>query len=198
MRAIEAGDMITIGSRNDLSLANYYRVAWQKQRVQLSDGARDVIKNSRAAFLRYCENHPEAMIYGVTSGYGQNAKRRLTKEEEQSFHARAMAVGAASFGEPLPERVTRGILFARLANLIEGHGATSLRIVEAVIDMLNDARPIPPVPRAGNGCAGEILALYHLFAPLSETFQMEIKEKSPLTNGAPCAAALLADAGLAH
>ena len=46
--------------------------------------------------------------------------------------------------EPLPERVTRGILFARLANLIEGHGATSLRIVEAVIDMLNGARPIPP------------------------------------------------------
>src|SRR5690606_19459478 len=113
------------------------------------------------------------------------------------FHARALAVGAMSFGDPLPPRVVRGILFARLANLVEGHGATSLRVVRAVVEMLNGERPVPPVPGDGNGCAGEILALYHLFAPLSDAFEMEIKEKGPLTNGAPCAAALLADATLA-
>jgi histidine ammonia-lyase len=56
---------------------------------------------------------------------------------------------------------------------------------------------VPPVPCRGTGCAGEILPLYHLFAPLSDAFEMEIKEKGPLSNGAPCAAALLADAALA-
>jgi histidine ammonia-lyase len=101
-----------------------------------------------------------------------------------------------SFGDPLPEHAVRGILFARLANLIEGHGATTLRVVEAIVEMLNGDRPVPPVPGDGNGAAGEILALYHLFAPLTEAFRMEIKEKGPLTNGAPCAAALLADVAL--
>lgn len=189
--------MITISSRQDLSLANFTCIAWQKERAALSSDARDVIAAARAAFLRFCERNPAVPIYGVTSGYGQNAKRRLAKDEEQKFHARSMAVGAASFGEPLPERVVRGILFARLANLIEGHGATSVRIVEAVVDMLNSNRPVPMVPRDGNGCAGEILALYHLFAPLSDAFEMAIKEKSPLTNGAPCAAALVSDAAVA-
>jgi histidine ammonia-lyase len=63
--------------------------------------------------------------------------------------------------------------------------------------MLNGERAIPPVPGDGNGAAGEILPLYHLFAPLTDAFPMEIKEKGPLTNGAPCAAALLSDVALA-
>lgn len=185
-----------IDGRADLTLEAFARVAWRGERVVLTDRARAVIADMRAAFLRYTARQSGA-IYGVTSGYGPNARRQMDEEEQRRFHARALAVGAASFGDLLPERVVRGILFARLANLVEGHGATSTRIVEAVVAMLNGERPVPPVPADGNGCAGEILALYHLFAPLSDAFQLEIKEKSPLTNGAPCAAALLADAALA-
>src|SRR5262249_44118437 len=130
-------------------------------------------------------------------GYGKNARQRMDAAEAQRFSSRSLGVGAMSFGEPLPQRIVRGILFARLANLVDGHGATSYRIVRAVAEMLNGERLVPAVPREGNGSAGEILALYHLFAPLSDAFRMEIKEKGPLSNGAPCAAALLADAALA-
>jgi histidine ammonia-lyase len=188
---------VVIGGRVDLTLENFARVVWGREKAVLGPAVRRKVEDARAGFLRYCANNPDEAIYGVTSGYGQNARRRLSIDEAGRFHSRTLAVGAMSFGDPLPTRQVRGILFARLANLIDGHGATSHRVVSAVVEMLNGDRPVPDVPRDGNGCAGEILPLYHLFAPLSDEFRMEIKEKGPLTNGAPCAAALLADGVLA-
>jgi len=102
----------------------------------------------------------------------------------------------ASFGEPLPERVARGMVFARLANFIEGHAAVSPELATAVASLL-DGSPLPPVPLLGNGCAGEIMALSQLLTPLAETFELGEKESLGLINGSPCAAALLADAVLA-
>jgi len=187
---------LAIDGRADLTLDGFRRVAWAGERVALTEHARHTIASVREAFLRFAAKQ-EGAIYGVTSGYGANARRQMDEEEARRFHSRALAVGAMSFGDPLPARVVRGILFSRLANLVEGHGATSVRVVQAIVEMLNGERPVPPVPGDGNGCAGEILPLYHLFAPLTDAFEMEIKEKGPLTNGAPCAAALLADATLA-
>lgn len=188
---------VTIARRSDLTLETFRRVAWEGERLLLAAGVSERIEAARRAFLAYVDSQPGAAIYGVTSGYGANARRRMAEEEAAAFHARSLAVGAMSFGEPLPVRTVRGILLARLANLLEGHGATSARVVAAIVEMLNGERPVPPVPDGGNGCAGEILPLYHLFAPLTDAFRMEIKEKGPLTNGAPCAAAFLAEAALA-
>ena len=56
---------------------------------------------------------------------------------------------------------------------------------------------MPSVPASGQGGAGEILALYPLFAELSTRFELEVKERGSLINGSPCAAALVADAALA-
>ncbi|TIN58842.1 MAG: histidine ammonia-lyase, partial [Mesorhizobium sp.] len=74
--------------------------------------------------------------------------------------------------------------------------ATTPRIALAVAAML-DGGPMPTVPASGQGGAGEILALYPLFAELSTRFDLEVKERGSLINGSPCAAALVADAALA-
>ncbi len=73
----------------------------------------------------------------------------------------------ASVGEPLPERVARGIVLGRLANFVEGHAAISPALAEAVAGLLGEAE-LPPVPALGNGCPGEIMALSHLLTPLAE------------------------------
>ncbi|MES0092187.1 aromatic amino acid lyase [Mesorhizobium sp. M0030] len=103
---------------------------------------------------------------------------------------------ATSFGEPLPERVVRAIVLARLTNFIEGNAATTPRIARAVAAML-DGGPMPVVPSQGQGGAGEILALYPLFAALTASLELEVKERGSLINGSPCAAALMTDAALA-
>ncbi|HEV8391208.1 MAG TPA: aromatic amino acid lyase [Dongiaceae bacterium] len=183
---------VVLSSRADLNLDNAYRVAWRYENVRLSDTALRRIADCRETFLRLIDSEAAPSIYGVTTAMGELASHRLG-QSERDRHARLKPFAAAtSFGNPLPQRVARAIVFARLANFIEGHAATSRRIAEAVAAML-DGGTLPAVPGFGQGGAGEILALYPLFAELSLRFDLDVKERGSLINGSPCAAGLLAD-----
>ncbi len=187
---------ITLAKRADINLQSFLRVAWQGEHVRISAAALDEIARCREAFLHLIDSDPTVMIYGVTTAMGELASTRLSLEERKR-HARIKAFAAAtSFGDPYPDRVVRGMILARLANFLEGNAATTPRIALAVAEML-DGRALPKVASSGQGGAGEILALYPLFAELSARFDLEVKERGSLINGSPCAAALLADAALA-
>jgi histidine ammonia-lyase len=187
---------ITLTTRADINIDAVYRVAWRRENVKIADEALRRIAACRASFLELIEKDPGTVIYGVTTAMGELASRRLG-HDERDRHARIKAFAAAtSFGDPLPDRVVRAIVLARLANFLEGHAATTPRVALAVASML-DGEPMPLVPASGQGGAGEILALYPLFAEVSSRFDLEVKERGSLINGSPCAAALVADAALA-
>lgn len=186
---------ITLDSLADFTLDAARRVAWQGEGVALGPRSQAAIADARARFERLLED-PEVSIYGVTSGYGQNAKIRLSLEERKTHANRPPSPAAASWGEPLPDRVTRAILFARLANIVEGHGGISLDLAQSVAEML-DGRPLPRIPTRGQGGAGEILSLSHLFIDLAAGREMAEKESVTLINGSPAATGLAVDAALA-
>jgi histidine ammonia-lyase len=185
---------VTLASRHDLTLAAFERVAWRGEPVAFGPAIAPRMAAARAAFLALLEDE-NATVYGVTSGFGDRATLRLSAEE-RAEQAREATDRGVSFGEPLPERVTRGIVFARLANLVDGHGAVRPVVAEAVAGMLGGA-DLPRVASQGNGGSGEILALGHLFDPMGRDLGLEPKEGNALVNGSPCAAALLADGALA-
>ena len=182
--------------RGDITLDGVFRVAWQGEAVALHDDALARLAECRQAFLRLLDGDEEVVVYGVTSGYGQMAYQRFTPEERRMHARRPPYPAAASFGEPLPERVARAIVLARLANFLEGHAAVSPDLARKVAALL-DGGALPPVPGLGNGCPGEIQALSHLFLGLAESVELGEKESVSLVNGSPCAAALAADAVLA-
>ncbi|ESX92823.1 aromatic amino acid lyase [Mesorhizobium sp. LNJC403B00] len=187
---------ITVTTREDINLHAVLRVAWRNDTVEIGDKALQRIAECRASFLKLIESDPPPVIYGVTTAMGELASRKL-ELDERDRHARIKAFAAAtSFGEPLPERVVRAIVLARLTNFIEGNAATTPVIALAVAAML-DGGPMPVVSSQGQGGAGEILALYPLFAALTAGLELEVKERGSLINGSPCAAALVADAALA-
>jgi histidine ammonia-lyase len=185
---------VSVGSRSDLTLSAYRHVAWHGAAVDVTPSALSRIAETRAAFVSLIERG-SVTIYGVTSGVGDRAGQTLTREE-QALQASVPTDRGVSFGELFPDRVARGIVFARLANFVEGHAAVRPIIAEAVAGLL-DGRRLPRVPSQGNGGSGEILALGHLFRPIRESVAFEAKEGLALVNGSPCAAALLADATLA-
>jgi histidine ammonia-lyase len=187
---------VVLTTRADIDLGSVHRVAWRGEGVRIAESALQRIAFCRDAFLRLIDADPDVVIYGVTTAMGELASRRLTREERER-HARLKPVSAAtSFGDPLPDRVVRAIVLARLANFLDGHAATTPRIALAVAAML-DGGPMPTVSAMGQGGAGEILALYPLFAELAAGLDLEVKERGSLINGSPCAAALVADAALA-
>ena len=185
---------VTLNARADLSLENCRRVAWGREAVVLGDTATRKIAEARAAFLTLIED-PDVTIYGVNTGYGGRAKLRLDVEGRKAQAKQPTHHRAASWGEALPDRVTRAIVFARLANFIEGHSAVSPAVAQAVADMLSGPS-MPYVPARGQGGAGEILSLFHVFLHAAAQWPLAEKDMLSLVNGSPGASALIADAAL--
>jgi histidine ammonia-lyase len=84
----------------------------------------------------------------------------------------------------------RGIVFARLASFVEGHGKARPEVARELAAMLG--RRLPRIPLEGQVWAGEIIPLGHLM----EGFTIELEVGESLLNGSPCAAALAADVAL--
>jgi histidine ammonia-lyase len=186
---------VTLNSCADFTLKAAQRVAWGGENVVLGDASQQSMLQARARFEKLIED-PDTVIYGVTSGYGQNAKVRLTAEERKEHAARPSLAPMASWGDPLPERVSRAIVFARLVNFVEGHAAVTPAIANSVAAML-DGDPLPVVPARGQGGAGEILSLSHLFLPVAQSISLAEKDALSLVNGSPAATGLCVDAALA-
>jgi histidine ammonia-lyase len=182
-----------VASRFDLDLETFERVAWNGEAVEVAPAALERMREARAAFLALLERQPDLVVYGVTSGFGESAGLRLDDEQRAALAAQPPLTGS-SFGDPLPGRIVRGIVLARLANFVDGHAAVRPELAVEVAALLGGE--LPPVPRHGNGGAGEILALGHLFAAVGHRLRLEAKEGLALVNGSPCAAALVADAAL--
>ena len=186
---------VELDTRGDFHLEHYRRVAWAGERVRFTPGALARMAECRASFMDLLDADQDLVIYGVTSGYGQEASRRLAPEERRRHAARPPMAGSVGHGEALPERISRGIVFARLANFVEGNAAVTPALAEAVAALL-DGEPLPALPSLGIQSAGEILALSHLLTPLASRFPLAEKEMLSLVNGSPCGAALVTDATL--
>jgi histidine ammonia-lyase len=187
---------VVLTKRADIDLEAFRRVAWQGEGAEIGPEALERMAECRRSFLEMLESDPGIVVYGTTSGGGERARFPLAPEEREE-QGRRPHLGSSSWGEPLPERVVRGIVLARLANWLEGHGAVRPDLAAAVASLL-DGGPLPEVPWRGNGGSGEVIALGHLAAAMVERAGgTEMKEPMELINGSPCAAALVADAAVA-
>jgi histidine ammonia-lyase len=179
---------VIVESREDLTLDNYRRVAFDGEGVEVSEAALKRMADARESFFAMLEADPSIFVYGVTSGYGMNAKRHITVDRRNRRNRAPQTHGGAAFGGAvLPERVVRGIIFARLASFIEGNGIARPQLAQGLAKMLE--RRLPRIPRDGTTWAGEIVPLGHL----ADALPLELEIGESLLNGSPCAAALVAD-----
>ena len=186
---------VLVETRADLTLEAARRVAWDGEGVELGSQALAAMARGRERLERILEHDPEVTIYGVTTGPGQLAGKTLTPEQRERWAGMSPARIATSWGDPLPDRAVRAIVLARLANFVEGHAAVSPEIARRVAAMLAEDE-MPVVPTKGQGGAGEILSLSHLFATLAEEAKPAIKDVMCLVNGSPAATGLVTDAAL--
>ena len=184
---------VVLARRTEIDLDSFARAAWQGEDVAVTADALAEVARRREQLLAFVAANPGRKLYGVNVHAGDGSNRLMTEAEQRDYE-RGLHSGT-SFGEPLPVRVIRGIVLARLTNFIEGHAGVSAELVELVAGRL-DGRPLPPVPRQGNGGPGEIQALGWLFDDVPAELALGLKEGMALINGSPCASALLADAVL--
>ena len=85
---------VRLFSSKDITLENLRRVAWAGETVEIDGTAVARMVEARQRFMLLLDD-PAITVYGVTSGYGQNAKKRLTAEERK-LHAKRCVAGEFS------------------------------------------------------------------------------------------------------
>jgi len=144
-----------------LTIEDVVKVARNTQPVALREDARSRVAQSRAWVDRVvAEGSPT--VYGVNTGFGVFASRRVAREDAERLSRNLILSHAVGVGEPLPEDVVRAAMLIRANTLAIGHSGVRPEIVDTLVAMLN-GRVTPLVPEKGSlGASGDLALLSHL------------------------------------
>lgn len=100
-------------------------------------------------------------IYGVNTGFGSFARRRVGLEELTIVQRNLLRSHSAGVGEPLREDLVRAMLLLLAASLCRGHSGVRPLVATHIIDLLNHSIT-PIVPSIGSvGASGDLAPLAH-------------------------------------
>jgi histidine ammonia-lyase len=155
--------MLEINGSN-LNLGTVEAVARHGASVRLAAAARGPIEEGRRLLLeRFRSGEP---VYGVNTGFGDLASRRINNADAERLQERLLLSHAAGVGKSLPDDVVRAMLLLRANTLARGNSGVRVEVVERLLEMLA-AGIVPIVPRKGSvGASGDLAPLAHLALPL--------------------------------
>ena len=147
-----------------LSVEEVVAVAIGASRAQLGLGweekmapARRLVEEAVAA---------QAVIYGITTGFGALASTRVEGAEAADLQQNLLRSHAAGVGDPLPAELVRAMLLLRARTLAQGHSGVRPEVVRKIVELLSHDL-LPVVPGQGSvGASGDLAPFAHLALPL--------------------------------
>ena len=113
------------------------------------------VRSCRGVIERFvAENR---LIYGVTTGFGENVRYVITPEEASALQRNVILSCTTSVGRPLEREQVRAIMVMSMLNTGAGHSGISLEMISMYRDLLNQGiTPYAP----GEGSVGRNCSLY--------------------------------------
>lgn len=129
-------------------------------------------------------------VYGVTSGFGDSARRQISPEKVEALQANLIAGFVSGAGAVATPDVVRASMIARANCLARGNSGIRPEVVGLLLDCLNHDI-LPLIPEQGSvGASGDLVPLAYVGALL--TGHGDVLHRGVRTS----AAAALAEAGL--
>ncbi len=143
-----------------LSIAAVEQIAEGSCTVTLAPDARRRVDTGRTRLERALAGG--ATIYGVNTGFGSLARVRLGEHELEEVQRNIVRSHASGVGPPLPKPLVRGLMVVLAASLARGHSGVRTRVIEQILEMLNEDL-VPVVPARGSvGASGDLAPLAHV------------------------------------
>src|SRR5690606_13567894 len=137
----------------------------ERRPIALAKDAQQAVKRSHA-YLRDRLKQSDAPIYGVNTGFGSLADKRIPKDQLAELQRNLVMSHACGSGDPVPAEVVRAMLVLKVQNMAFGHSAVAPATVQRYIDMYNnDVLPVV-YERGSLGASGDLAPLAHLALPL--------------------------------
>ena len=172
----------------DLTIADVESVARHGSPVELDIHARERMQEAHDVIQSLVAEG--AMVYGVTTGFGDLATTFVDPERSSELQRRLLTSHAAGVGPPFPREIVRAMLLLRANTLALGHSGCRPLVVDRLLALLGHGIH-PVVPEQGSvGASGDLAPLAHLALPLIGLGQVEVDGRIV------AAADALRDAGL--
>ena len=143
-----------------LTLDAVRAVALDRAPVEVHPEARARMLRARAVVDEKARG--TAPVYGVNTGFGLLADKKIPPESLEKLQVNLLRSHAAGVGDPLPATMVRAVMVLRANVLATGHAGTRPEVLDYLVAMLNhEVHPV--VPRQGSvGASGDLAPLSHL------------------------------------
>jgi histidine ammonia-lyase len=133
-------------------------------RVSASEPARGRVQVA----AEFCEkiSRSDQAHYGINTGFGSFANRRIDKKSLGQLQKNLLRSHATGMGRDLPDDIVRLMMLLRVNSLLRGFSGVSLAVVDHLLAFINRG-VIPSVPEYGSvGASGDLAPLAHMALPL--------------------------------
>lgn len=152
-------DVIRLNGQS-LTLGDLAEDAARPRRVVLDAGARARLAGAARRVADAAAG--DAAVYGVNTGFGAFANRRIDKAQVGELQVNLVRSHAAGVGRALEPRLVRRMLILKANSLATGHSGVRPEIIDALLACVN-ANVLPVVPGRGSvGASGDLAPLAHV------------------------------------
>jgi len=143
--------------------------------VELTADSKKKVYKARALVEKWVAN--EEVVYGVTTGFGEFANVKISKEEDAQLQENLIVSHATGVGENLPPFIVKIMMLLRVNALASGHSGIRLETLQLLIDMINN-NIIPVIPSQGSvGSSGDLAPLAHLVLGMIGKGKVQVFDK---------------------
>ncbi|MBM7518555.1 histidine ammonia-lyase [Nocardioides nitrophenolicus] len=133
-------------------------------KVELAPSALENLRRAHQVIVDAIERGD--VVYGVNTGFGKLADRRISPADLEELQRRSVLSHMVGVGDPLPDETVRAIMVIKLIGLARGHSGIRVEIADLLVAMIN-ADVLPVVPSQGSvGASGDLAPLAHLAGAL--------------------------------
>ena len=165
--------MAVVIDGKSLTVEEVIRVCRGMEEVTIAPEAQEAVNKARAYIEKKLEEN--AVIYGLTTGFGKFANVVISPEETAALQKNLIMSHTCTAGEPYEQKYVRAAMLLRCNALVRGYSGIRLSTVQTMIDMLN-AGIHPVVPCKGSlGASGDLAPLSHIALGLIGLGDVEYK-----------------------